>query len=47
MHVASTMEGAGECKYVEDKASLIEALTTVPDAIVVLDYTMFDINDLS
>lgn len=47
MHVASTMESAGECKYVEDKASLIEALTTVPDAIVVLDYTMFDINDLS
>lgn len=47
MHVASTMECAGECKYVEDKASLIEALTAVPDAIVVLDYTMFDINDLS
>lgn len=32
-------------KYTEDKASLIEQLKQQPDSVVLLDYTLFDIND--
>ncbi len=33
-------------KYVEDKAELIQGLREVPDSVVVLDYTLFDLNDV-
>ena len=36
-----------ECKSVEDKAALIEQLKSCPNSVVVLDYTLFDINDAS
>ena len=42
--VISKMEGL-ETKYVEDKAELMLALRENEDAVVVLDYTLFDIND--
>ena len=32
-------------KFTEDKTELINALRETPDSIVVLDYTLFDIND--
>jgi len=32
-------------KYTEDKAELLLALKETPDAAVILDYTLFDIND--
>lgn len=32
-------------KFTEDKTELINALCETPDSIVVLDYTLFDIND--
>ena len=34
-----------EWKYVEDKAEMMLALTDDDEAVVVLDYTLFDIND--
>lgn len=34
-----------ECKYTEDKAELILALREDDHAVVILDYTLFDIND--
>lgn len=34
-----------EWKYVEDKAEMMFALTDDDEAVVVLDYTLFDIND--
>ena len=34
-----------DTKYVEDKAELILSLKESPDAVVVLDYTLFDFND--
>ena len=34
-----------EWKYVEDKAELMLVLKDDDDAVVVLDYTLFDIND--
>lgn len=33
------------CHCVEDRATLIEQLKTCPDSVVILDYTLFDIND--
>ena len=36
-----------ECMSVEDKAALIEQLKSCPNSVVVLDYTLFDINDAS
>lgn len=47
MHIADAIEGATPYKYVEDKASLVEALKATPDAVVFLDYTLFDIGELS
>lgn len=32
-------------KYIEDKTELIEALKQDDDAVIILDYTLFDIND--
>ena len=34
-----------DTKYVEDKAELILSLKESPEAVVVLDYTLFDFND--
>ena len=34
-----------DTKYTEDKAELIAALRSDSKAVVVLDYTLFDIND--
>lgn len=41
------LEGMGvkDTKYIEDKAELIAALRADSEAVVVLDYTLFDIND--
>lgn len=44
MYVCSQMPDT-ECKRAVDKAGLIERLKDWPSAIVVLDYTQFDIND--
>lgn len=38
--------GQVEMRRAEDKAELIEQLKQHPDAVVVLDYTLFDINDV-
>ena len=44
VHVIEKMEGL-ETKYVEDKAELMLALRENEDTVVILDYTLFDIND--
>ena len=44
MYVCQNIEDA-QRKYTEDKASLIEQLKKYPDSVVLLDYTLFDIND--
>lgn len=44
MYVCQNIEDA-QLKYTEDKASLIEQLKKYPDSVVLLDYTLFDIND--
>lgn len=44
LYVLQGMEGA-EWKYTEDKTELILALKEDDDVVVVLDYTLFDIND--
>lgn len=38
--------GQVEMRRAEDKAGLIEQLKQHPEAVVVLDYTLFDINDV-
>lgn len=38
-------DGGGDVKYTEDKAELVSALRGSEDAVVILDYTLFDIND--
>ena len=43
-YVIEKMEGL-ETKFVEDKAELMLALKENEDTVVVLDYTLFDIND--
>lgn len=43
--VFSSLENA-ECRQADDKYELIEQLRQNPDALVVLDYTLFDINDV-
>ena len=45
MYLLGDMEDTS-CKYIEDKAELIEALVFAPDSVVVLDYTLFDLNDI-
>ena len=44
-YVFSSIAGA-DCHLAEDKYEMIEQLRQHPDAIVVLDYTLFDINDV-
>ena len=44
-YVFSSIAGA-DCHLAEDKYEMIEQLRQNPDAIVVLDYTLFDINDV-
>ena len=43
-YVIEKMEGL-ETKFVEDKAELMLALKENEDSVVILDYTLFDIND--
>ena len=45
MYVCQQMEQV-EMHRAEDKTELIEQLRNHPDAVVVLDYTLFDINDV-
>ncbi|MBQ9678412.1 MAG: response regulator transcription factor [Prevotella sp.] len=45
MYVCQEM-GEVEMRRAEDKAELLEQLKSHPDAVVVLDYTLFDINDV-
>lgn len=40
-------KGSHEVRYTEDKGSLIQALREQEEAVVVVDYTLFDINDAS
>ena len=44
MYIIDSMESV-EYKYIEDKAELFVALKEDQDCVVILDYTMFDIND--
>lgn len=44
LYVCSSMAGV-ECCQVEEKAALIERLNESPGSCVILDYTLFDIND--
>ncbi len=44
IYVIEKMEGL-ETKYVEDKTELMLALRENEDTVVILDYTLFDIND--
>ena len=45
MYVCQELECA-HVRCVEDKSGLIELLKSHPDALVVLDYTLFDVNDV-
>ena len=47
IHVADSLSEAPQYRSVEDKATLIETLNEESDAVVYLDYTMFDINDVA
>ena len=44
MYVCQHLDGM-QCRQVDDKVELIEQLKQHADAVVVLDYTLFDIND--
>lgn len=44
MYIINSMENV-EYKYIEDKAELFVALNEDQDCVVILDYTIFDIND--
>ncbi len=44
-YVIQQMGQDWETKYVEDKADLLLALREDPNVVVILDYTLFDIND--
>ena len=45
VYIIDSIKGA-EYKYTEDKDELLEALKVLQDAVVILDYTLFDINDI-
>ena len=45
MYVVSGTEGQ-DCHEVQDKTELLLQLAKAPDSMVVVDYTLFDINDL-
>lgn len=46
MYIIGQIDSA-DYKYTEDKTELIECLKKEPNSIVILDYTLFDINDVS
>lgn len=47
MYISSQISGQDfVCRSAEDKTELIELLKQRPNTIVVLDYTLFDINDI-
>lgn len=47
MYICSQMEGQDVvCRSAEDKIELVELLKQKPNSVVVLDYTLFDINDI-
>lgn len=45
MYVLSNMDGM-DFRQAEDKTELILQLSEKPDSVVVLDYTLFDVNDI-
>ena len=45
MYICQTFDGA-EYKSVEDKSEMMEQLKLFPDSVVIMDYTLFDINDV-
>jgi DNA-binding NarL/FixJ family response regulator len=45
IHIIGSIAGT-EYTYTEDKNELLEALKSQQDAVVILDYTLFDINDI-
>ncbi len=45
MYYVQTLEGT-KCRQADDKTEMIEQLKEHPDAVIVLDYTLFDINDV-
>ena len=45
MYYVQTLEDT-ECRQADDKTEMIEQLKEHPDAVIVLDYTLFDINDV-
>lgn len=45
MYLLGEVEGAN-WKYTEDKPELMHQLRLVPDSVVILDYTLFDLNDV-
>lgn len=47
IHVAESIDKDLEYRIVEDKASLVETLKATPDAVVYIDYTLFDISDVA
>ena len=46
MHICEHQEPVLEISRAADKTELIEQLKSHGDAVVVLDYTLFDINDI-
>lgn len=47
IHIANDIDKRQEYKSVGDKATLIETLQNSPNATVYIDYTLFDISDVS
>ena len=45
MYVCDSLERV-DYKQVTDKTALIEEMKSYPEAVVILDYTLFDINDI-
>lgn len=45
MYLLGEVDGAN-WKYTEDKPELMHQLRLVPDSVVILDYTLFDLNDV-
>lgn len=45
MYLVEKIDGT-QCKYVEDKAELMRVLPREDEAVVVMDYTLFDFNDV-
>lgn len=45
MYLLGEVDGAN-WKYTEDKPELMHQLHLVPDSVVILDYTLFDLNDV-